>query len=163
MTVLACDMGGTRIKLGLVRDGKVICRDAIAAHSDQGLGPRLPVVAEHFKSMCDAQHVSLDSCEGISVSFPSLIDVERARILAAYGKYEDGPEIDLRAWAHQSLGLKLAIENDARMAMIGEWQHGAGRGCDNLVMVTLGTGLGTSALIEGHVLRGRHGQAGCLG
>jgi glucokinase len=60
------------------------------------------------------------------------------------------------------LGLPLAIENDARMALIGEWRAGAGRGVDNLAMITLGTGLGTSAVIEGRVLRGKHGQAGVL-
>jgi glucokinase len=47
--------------------------------------------------------------------------------------------------------------------LIGEWVYGAGRGFDDLVMITLGTGLGTSAVIEGKVLRGKHGQAGCLG
>jgi glucokinase len=61
------------------------------------------------------------------------------------------------------LNLPLAIENDARSALLGEWRHGAGRGVDNAVMMTLGTGLGTAALIEGRVLRGRHGQAGVLG
>jgi glucokinase len=71
--------------------------------------------------------------------------------------------VDLRAWARQELGLPLAIENDARMALIGEWRHGAGRGSDDVVMITLGTGLGTSAVVEGRVVRGRHGQAGCLG
>jgi glucokinase len=49
------------------------------------------------------------------------------------------------------------------MALVGEWKHGAGRGSDNVVMLTLGTGLGTSAVIEGQLLRGKHGQAGVLG
>src|SRR5207247_4367241 len=102
--------------------------------------------------------VDITSCGGIAVSFPSLIDVHTGRILAEYGKYADGPQVDLRAWAREALGLPLAIENDARMALIGEWRHGAGRGSDNLVMITLGTGLGTSAVIEGRVLRGKHGQ-----
>ena len=48
------------------------------------------------------------------------------------------------------------------MALIGEWRAGAGRGCNDLVMMTLGTGLGVSAIVEGRVLRGRHGQAGVL-
>lgn len=41
--------------------------------------------------------------------------------------------IDLREWAWNELGLHLAVENDARLACIGEWQYGAGKGCDNLV------------------------------
>src|SRR5207302_4305139 len=71
--------------------------------------------------------------------------------------------VDLRAWAKSELGLPLAIENDARMALIGEWRHGAGRGYNDLAMMTLGTGIGTSVVIEGRVLRGTHGQARCFG
>jgi glucokinase len=163
MTVLACDMGGTRIKLGLVRGGRVLASDVIPAHSDQGLRARLPAIADALRSLCSRQRVAVGACEGLAVSFPSLVDVASARILAEYGKYRDGPEVDLRAWSREVLGLPLAIENDARMALIGEWRHGAGRGSDDVVMITLGTGLGTSAVVEGRVVRGKHGQAGCLG
>src|SRR5262249_29473232 len=97
------------------------------------------------------------------MAFPSLIDSRTGRVLAAYGKYADAPQIDLPQWSRKTLRLPLIIENDARMALLGEWQAGAGRGCDDLVMVTLGTGIGTAALIEGIVVRGRHGQAGVLG
>ena len=161
--ILACDMGGTRIKLGLVRGGKVLQRTVIPAESDKGLGPRLPVVAQAFRELLKASGTKLSACGGVSISYPSLVDPASGRILAAHGKYLDGPGIDLRGWAKRELGLPLAIENDARMALIGEWQYGAGRGCDNLAIITLGTGLGTSAIIEGQVLRGRHNQAGCFG
>jgi glucokinase len=163
MTVLACDLGGTRIKLGLVRGGEVLAHEVLAAHSDLGLRPRLPALAAACRELCAQNGVRVGSCAGIAVAFPSLVDGRTGRILAEYGKYRDGPGVDLRAWARESFGLPLALENDARMALIGEWRHGAGRGHDNVVLVTLGTGLGTSAVIEGRVLRGRHGQAGCLG
>jgi hypothetical protein len=72
-------------------------------------------------------------------------------------------QMDLRAWAREVLGLPLATDNDARMALISEWQHGAGRGCDNVAVITLYTRLGASAVIESRVLRGAHGQAGIMG
>ena len=49
------------------------------------------------------------------------------------------------------------------MAAIGEWKYGAGKGCDNLVMMTLGTGLGTCPVVDGKLLKGAHGLAGILG
>lgn len=162
MTVLACDMGGTRIKYGLVREGRVVAQDVMPAHSDLGLAVRLPALAEAFRKLASANGIAAERCDGISVSFPSLIDNATGRVLAEFGKYRDAPRLNLRDWAQKEFGLPLAIENDARMAMIGEWRHGAGRGCDNLAMMTLGTGIGTSAVIEGRVLRGVHGQAGCL-
>jgi glucokinase len=163
MTILACDLGGTRIKIGLVQNGAVLAQTAQPANSKQGLAPQLPVLKAAWLRLLDRLKLPLGGCAGISVAFASLVDSATGRVLAEYGKFADAPSLDLRAWARQELGLPLAIENDARMALIGEWRAGAGRGVDNLVMMTLGTGLGTAAIIEGRVLRGAHSQAGCLG
>lgn len=162
MNVLVCDLGGTRMKLGLLRGGELIAQEIIPAHSHLGLAARLPDLSAALRRLAAAQQLRLGDCAGVAISFPSLVDPKTGRVLAEYGKYHDAPNLDLREWAARELGLPLAIENDARMALIGEWRHGAGRGCDDLVMMTLGTGIGTSALIQGQVLRGKHGQAGCL-
>jgi glucokinase len=161
--ILACDLGGTRMKLGLVRGGRVLAQSVIPAHSDRGLGPRLPALTSALRELLALQKLESAQCRGIGISFPSLIDYASGRIIAEYGKYRDAMSIDLRAWAKAEFNLPLAIENDARMALIGEWRSGAGRGSDNLAMMTLGTGLGTAVVIEGRVLRGVHGQAACLG
>ena len=163
MTLLACDLGGTRLKIGVVREGSVLAQTVEPAHSQKGLAPQLPVLKAAWLRLLGDLRLRPGDCAGISVAFPSLVDTASGRILAEYGKFADAPGLDLRAWADAEFGLPLAIENDARMAMIGEWQWGAGRNCDNLVMMTLGTGLGVGALIEGRVLRGKHGQAGVLG
>ena len=163
MTILACDLGGTRLKIGVVRDGCVLAHAVELAHSQQGLAPQLPVLKATWLRLLRDLELTLTDCAGVTVAFPSLVDYDTGRILAEYGKFADAMGLDLRAWALNELGLPLAIDNDARMAMIGEWRAGAGKGCDNLVMMTLGTGLGVCALIEGRVLRGKHGQAGVLG
>ncbi len=163
MNVLACDLGGTSMKIGIVRDGHVLAATTLPAHSGQGLAPRLPAIKSAWLQLLAQTQLTLAECAGVSVSFPSLLDSATGRVLDEYGKYPDAPKLDLRSWARAELDLPLAIENDARMALVGEWKHGAGRGCDNVVMITLGTGLGTATLIEGHLLRGRHGQAGVLG
>lgn len=160
---LACDLGGTRIKLGLVQNGRVLSQNVIAAESEKGLASRLPALSAALSDLLKGQELKPKDCRGISISFPSLIDKTGGRILAEFGKYRDAMSVDLRAWAKAEFGLPLAIENDARMALIGEWRQGAGRGCDNLVMMTLGTGIGTAAVVEGRVLRGVHGQAVILG
>lgn len=163
MTVLACDLGGTRSKLGIVRDGQVLAQSIMPSNSNQGLAPLLPLLKAGWLRLLEERGLSLSDCAGVGVSFPSLIDYTKGRILDAYGKFDDAMAMDLRAWSRTELGLPLAIENDARMACIGEWQHGAGKGSENLVMVTLGTGLGTGVIMAGRVLRGLHGQAGVLG
>lgn len=163
MNILACDLGGTQMKIGVVRAGRVLAQTIEPAHSKAGLAPGLPILKSAWMRLLADLKLTARDCAGISVAFPSLVDAKSGRILAEYGKYADAMQLDLRAWARDEFALPLAIENDARMALVGEWKYGAGRGCDNVVMITLGTGLGTSAVIQGQLLRGQHGQAGVLG
>lgn len=163
MNILACDLGGTRMKIGIVRDERVLARVVKPACSHRGLARRLPVLKSAWMELLDKVELCPDDCAGISISFPSVVDTAAGRGLAGCGKFMDAPEMDLRAWAREEFGLPLAIENDARMALVGEWRAGAGRGIDNLAMITLGTGLGSAAIMEGRVVRGKHGQAAVLG
>lgn len=162
LIILACDLGGTHMKIGVVGQGRVLAQVTEAANSRAGLAPALPVLQAAWRRLLGGLNLAPGDCAGISVAFPSLLDPS-GRILDEYGKYPDAMSLDLRAWARAEFNLPLAIENDARMALLGEWKQGAGRGADNLAMMTLGTGLGTAAVIEGRLLRGVHGQAGVLG
>jgi glucokinase len=162
MMTLVADTGGTLIKVALMRDEIILGRESFAARSREGFEVQLPRIARGLESLCRAAGVDCGECSALALAFPSLLD-SSGRVLAAYGKYADAPRLDLPRWCRNTLHLPLIIENDARMALLGEWQAGAGRGSDDLVMVTLGTGLGTAALIQGNLVRGRHGQAGILG
>ena len=66
-------------------------------------------------------------------------------------------------WARDEFDLKLQIENDARMAAMGEQYAGTARGVKNLVVMTLGTGIGTDIILDGKLLRWVHAHAGCFG
>jgi glucokinase len=163
MLTLVADIGGTRIKLGIVHDQRIVAEEQITANSSQGLEPQLPRIAAALNSLCQRAGTSASSCAAIAFAFPSIVDSSTSRVLTAYGKYEDAPRLDLARWSLDTFGLPFVIENDARAALLGEWSVGAGRGSNDLVMVTLGTGLGTAVLVEGRPLRGKHGQAGIQG
>lgn len=163
MAVLSCDMGGTRLKVGVIDKGRVLAFEVLDAHAQKGLAHALPQLAKTWRKMLDACGMTLKDCAGVAISFPTIVDVRTARALTHFGKYADAADVDLRAWAKKEFNLPLVVDNDARMALIGEWRHGAGIRTDNLVMLTIGTGLGVCPLIEGRVLRGVHGQAGILG
>ncbi|MEM9354507.1 MAG: ROK family protein [Planctomycetota bacterium] len=162
MTVLACDVGGSRIKLGVVGGGRILASDVIPADSQLGLAQALPRIALAFDRLQAESGVQVADCCGIGMGFPALVDSRRCKILNEYGKYADAPQVDLSAWAAGTFDLPLAIDNDARLALMGEWTHGAGRGSNNLAIITLGTGIGTAVVLEGRVLRGQHFSAGNL-
>lgn len=162
MITLTADLGGTRIKLGAVIDGKLAAHCAIPASSKEGLKQALPAVSEELDrllAVCGQQM----RANAIGLAFPGLVTPNANKVAATYGKWDDAREIDFDEWAKSRFDLPLVMENDSRLALLGEWRAGAGRGCNNLVLVTLGTGLGTSAVIEGKLLKGVHGQAGVLG
>ncbi len=163
MTVLACDFGGRRIKLGVIRRGQVAASRVLPAHADQPLARRLPEVSQSLREMCRDLNLPIEECRGVGISYPSIIDPTTGQILDEFGKYGVVRSRDLHDWSDAEFGLPVVIENDARMALIGEWREGAGRGCDNVAIMTLGTGLGAAAVMQGNPVRGRHGQAGILG
>jgi glucokinase len=107
--------------------------------------------------------VAAADCAGLAFGFCGLVDTAAGRVLSTNAKYDDAPGLDLPRWCRESFGLRLRVENDARLALLGERHAGAAQGADDAVMMTLGTGIGGVAMIEGRLLRGKHFQAGVLG
>jgi predicted NBD/HSP70 family sugar kinase len=126
---LVADIGGTRIKLALMRDQSILAQRILPSHSNEGLTPQLAKIAEVFDSLCRDAPADRADCAAFAVAFPSLIDPETGRILDAYGKYEDAVGLDLAQWSRQTLGLQLLIENDTRLPLWQSWLRGS-RGLD---------------------------------
>jgi glucokinase len=160
---IAIDLGGTIIKIGLLKNGQLVYRTEIKAQSASGLKTQLPELEKAIEILLQVNQLSASDVLGIGFSFAGLVDSARNRILSTNQKYDDGPETDLVEWAKNKWNWPLFALNDARMALLGEWRHGAGQGCSDLVMVTLGTGIGSAVLIGSELLIGKHFQAGNLG
>ena len=141
----------------------MIERSEIVAQSASGLKNQLPELENAINQLLQSNFISKDDVLGIGFSFAGLVDSSANRILSTNQKYDDGPETDLVGWAKSNWNCPLFAENDARMALLGEWQFGAGKNSSDMVMVTLGTGIGSAVLIDGNLLKGKHFQAGNLG
>lgn len=157
---IGVDFGGTRIKLGLVFEGDIIADANIEAASALTFEQRLVDIAFEMNQLLSAGAYKLT---GIGFAFPGIVNFYTGRILSKYVKYPGAENIDLNAWAEANFGVPIAVENDARAALVGEWKHGAGVGSTDLVLVTLGTGVGTGVLVNGAPLRGKNFVGGNLG
>jgi glucokinase len=160
---IGIDLGGSHATIALVKDDQVLGSHRVSLDSAQPLRPALDLFAEAIRKLLAELQIDATECEGLALGFCGLADARTGRVVSTNKKYEDAPSIDFESWCRQEFGLRFAIENDARMALLGERHAGAARGCDNVVMITLGTGIGGAAMIEGKLLRGKHAQAGCLG
>jgi glucokinase len=163
MQALVADLGGTHICCAIVRQRDIVRLRSIPVSPGSRLETILSVLSRAFKDLAEAEALALTDFAGVAIGFCGIVSRAQCRVLAVNGKYEDAPQLDLRAWAQRELGLPLFLENDARLALLGERHAGAATGFDDVVMVTLGTGIGGAAMIDGRLLMGKHSQAGCLG
>jgi glucokinase len=158
---MVIDMGGTRLKLGFFRDTELEKFEVTASCALENFENTIRCIDSGIQGLLESVHAN--SIDGIGLSMPGIIDTKTNKVLSVNEKYADSIRFDLNRWAKEKWNCRLVTENDARAALLGEWQEGAGKGIDNLVMMTLGTGIGGAALVEGKLLHGKHYQAGCLG
>ncbi len=160
---IGVDLGGTRIKIGLVSGRTILEKRLVPAHSRSGLEQNLDAIRQAIDDMLNSGKYSKENFGGIGFGFPGLVDPVAKKILSTNKKYDDALEANLDEWVQKNWQVPFYIDNDARMAAVGEWKSGAATDTDNFVSVTLGTGVGTAVVMEGKLLRGKHFQAGCLG
>jgi glucokinase len=120
----------------------------------------LPDLEKEIIQLSEAESIPV---QAIGLAFPGIVDTKESRVISTSGKYMDAPSVDMVTWAKETFDLPFRMENDARLACLGEWRYGAGKGVSDMVMITLGTGIGTAAIMNGKLLQGKHFQAGILG
>src|SRR4029450_7488514 len=142
----ALDVGGTKILAGLVdREGSVQARHELETPTSS----EAAVVA----ALDDAVEALLDErVAAIGYGIPSNLD--RATRVALQATNLPLDDVDIRGHARQRFGLPVGIENDGNAAPLAEWKPGTGRGTSNLVMLTLGTGVGGGLVLDGELYHG---------
>jgi glucokinase len=163
LSALVIDLGGSHATCAVVRDDSILISSIIKTDGDGNLLSILPALCEELHRLAQSAGVSVSSCEGLALGFCGIVDARAKRVLSTSRKFDDAVNLDLSAWCHSSFGLPFAIENDARMALLGEVAFGAAKGSCDAVMITLGSGIGGAALIGGKLLSSKHGGAGTLG
>ena len=152
---IGVDLGGTKILAGVVaRDGSIVRRHERATPQDS---------QEHVLAELEAAVAELmdDSVGAVGFGVPSPIDQAKGVVVRCVNvPLEDAP---LRDRMHERFGVPVGLDNDANAAAHGEWRAGAGRGEDDIVMLTLGTGVGGGVISGGRPFRGRNGAGAELG
>ena len=152
---IGVDLGGTKILAGVVtRTGEILRRHERPTPQDS---------QESVLRELEAAVVELldDEVAALGFGVPSPIDQPRGVVVECVNVHlVDAP---LRDRMHARFGLPVGLDNDANSAAIGEWRAGAGRGVDDLVMLTMGTGLGGGVIQRGRPMRGARGGGMELG
>jgi glucokinase len=162
MVIWAADVGGTNIRVGLVEQNRIAAIELIPAHASAGLGSAIQRIIPAWRRLQERSHGRPKPPEGIALAIPAVIGPNSGRIYKTPGsKYDDAHGLDL-AGIFSGLSGRVYWCNDAHAALAGEHLYGAATSVGNVVLVTLGTGIGSAVMLGGRTLAGSHGLAGNL-
>ena len=159
--VFGVDVGGTTVKMGLFNvDGEVLDKWEIKTHTENGGEAILPDIAASALAKLEEKNIVKDEVAGIGIGIPGPINDEGVVPHTAnlgWGYKEVTRELE------ELTGLPCKGGNDANVAALGEAWKGGAAGYSNVVMVTLGTGVGGGIIIGGKIITGSNGAGGEIG
>ncbi len=154
---IGVDVGGTKVLGGVVDpDGKILLRSRRDTPR-QGGSALTATIAEVIKELLVDHEV-----DSVGISAAGFVSSDRKTMLAT-PNISGWNGVDLQAEISTLVGLNVVIENDANSAAWGEARHGAGRGENHLMMLTVGTGIGGGVVVDGELYRGAFGIAAEFG
>lgn len=156
------DVGGTTVKMGLFDvEGNVLDKWEIPTVKDNEGAAILPDVAKSILEKMKEKNISEEELAGIGIGVPGAVDDAGNLVGGAVNIGWKPFNIPQQLNAYINVPVKAA--NDANVAAFGEMWKGGGKGCSNMVAVTLGTGVGGGIIVNGSIITGSTGAAGEIG
>lgn len=163
-SVLAVDLGGRRITAAVTDlHASVLLREEVSIASADRSAARdvyesLVTVVQQLRDDAAAAHTRV---RAVCVGVPGVVRSGAGRVeFAPALQWFDFPLVDL---LQDHLGIAVHIENDVNLTALAELRHGAARGCNDVLVVSVGTGVGAALLLDGRLYRGASGAAGEVG
>lgn len=161
MVTLALDIGGTRMKLALLKDGKIMKEGIVESYRDDKYQKNLDQAEKEGRRLM--QEAGIEKIDGLGIAFPGLVNPKEKVVVSANGKFVDAIGYDLKAWVKRTFDCPFILDNDSNAALIGEMTYGCAQDTKDAVMMIFGTGVGAAAVMDGRLIRGKHYQAACIG
>lgn len=160
--IFGVDLGGTTVKLGLFDpEGKVLEKWEIITRKEDSGKLILPDIADAVKGKMQEKSIAKEDVIGVGIGVPGPVDSAGIIYKAAnlgWGVFSIKEEL-----SGLLDGIRVEAGNDANVAALGEMWRGGGQGYDNMVAVTLGTGVGGGIIVDGKILTGAKGAGGEIG
>jgi glucokinase len=162
MLAVGIDIGGTSMKIGFVNEkGEILHRFRLGVNHEDGQVKMVKELGELVNQEIEEQGYKASDFVGIGVGCPGCINSETGR--CDFSGNLHWHDLDVVGLLNSITGLDTRIANDASAAMLGEAMFGAGKEYKNLVLLTLGTGVGGGVYINGRLYEGNEGKGGELG
>ncbi len=160
---IGIDVGGTNVKIALVDDnGKIIYSNSVPTYAKMGYEYTVNNMKQAIKDLMKETNTTPSDIEGIGFDFPGQVDCKTGVVKLA-PNIPGWVNVPIAQMIEDEFHIPTRIDNDVRCAALGELKFGAGRGCENFICITVGTGIGSGIVINGKVVRGATNAAGELG
>ncbi|WP_254068456.1 ROK family glucokinase [Brevibacillus sp. 7WMA2] len=160
--IVGVDIGGTTIKIALLDpNGEIITKTQIPTPVSEGEDAIIGKMTNTIDQLMAEQGFTKEEAYGIGIGVPGPVDTDTGFVYEAVNL--GIKDTALKAKTEALTGLPTYVENDANAAALGEMWRGAGQGTENLVAITLGTGIGGGIIIDGKIVHGVKGVGGEIG
>lgn len=160
---IGVDVGGTNVKIALVDlQGSIIYSNSVPTRAEMGYEYTIDNMKQAITDLMKETKTDKNVIGGIGFGFPGQIDYEKGIVRLA-PNIPGWVEVPIAAMIEKEFGIPTRVDNDVRCAALGELNYGAGVGCENLICITVGTGIGSGLIINGKLVRGANNAAGELG
>lgn len=160
---IGIDVGGTNVKIALVDNkGKIIYSNSIPTRAEMGYEYTINNMKEAITELVKETKSDPKNIESIGFGFPGQIDYQKGIVRLA-PNIPGWVNVPIAEIMEKEFGIPTRVDNDVRCAALGELNYGAGQGCDNLICITVGTGIGSGLVINGKLVRGASNAAGEIG
>ena len=155
------DLGGTTVKIAYFDEtGNMLAKWEIPTVTANGGADILPDIAASIRQYIDQKTIDPSSIIGVGIGVPGPVNSKglvNKCVNLGWGVFNIAEDLS------KLVGFPVKAGNDANVAALGEFWKGGGKGCDNMVFVTLGTGVGGGIVVEGKLLHGAHGSGAEIG
>lgn len=157
------DIGGTKCSIALIDSkGKILDKIYTKAHVEEGEQGMVSLIATHVKEILERNKVKQSDLPAIGVGCAGHIRHSDGVIITT-SNFEGFTDYPLRAELQSHFEIPVILDNDANAQAFGEYKFGAGKGFDDMIFVTISTGIGAGIIINGKLYRGKTGTAGEFG
>jgi glucokinase len=161
--VIGIDLGGTQIRAAVLQGTRLLSRASALTGKNTTPERLIPQMYDVVERALDQAHMRLTRIAGMGIAAPGPLDSQRGIVFCPpnLAGWENVPLVEI--FQTRYTNIPIFLENDANAAGLGEYTFGAGRGSKNYVYLTVSTGVGGYAILDGHILRGASDTAWELG
>lgn len=156
------DLGGTNIAVGVVNDNfEIVSYTTVPTEAHRPAEQVVFTMAQAVRTVLEQAGLKAEECAGIGVGAPGTCDVKNGVVYRSYSL--DWTDLPLAEMLGKYFTIPVLVNNDANCAALAEVKAGAAKGRENIVLVTLGTGIGSGIVLDGRIYSGLKGNGAEMG